>query len=88
MADTINAITLTGDEYESVSSLTGIAVGTGISIQNQTTGMVYVAISPTKPLSDFRGEIVPDTPMIKAYIGANESEVWLKGDGPVSVQEV
>lgn len=88
MADTLPAVKLTDSGYQSCVVLSGIAAGTSISIQNQTTGYVHVAISATQPVEDFIGELIPPKPEAKAYISAGENTVWLKGDGPVSIQAV
>ena len=88
MADTKAAVQLSGIEYQSANTLSGIAVGAAISVQNQTTDILYFAISATKPTTAFVGEVIPADVSAKAYVSALENEVWLLGKGPVSIQEI
>lgn len=86
MANTLPSINLTGTDWQNLNTLTSIAVGTSIEIQNQSSSVVILAISPTKPALDFKGFIVPPLPSEIAAIGAGESTVWALGSGPVNVQ--
>lgn len=87
MADTIESVRIDGLEYQSANSLSGIAVGTSISIQNQTTDEVEFAISATKPDVTFKGVVIPHEFDGVVTISAGENEVWIKGHGPVNIQE-
>ena len=88
MADTINSITLSGLDWEDANTLSGIAVGTEISIQNQTNQVVLVAVSTTKPSLSFNGLAIPPVLAEMLTITAGENKVWVKGKGPISVQAV
>jgi hypothetical protein len=87
MADTLASQRLTGLVYEDVTTLFGIPAGTAITIQNQTTSEVYLAISATQPSPDFKGVLIPSRLEALANIPTGENQVWLKGVGPVNVQE-
>jgi hypothetical protein len=86
MADTLNAITLSGEDWEDVNALTSIAVGTSISVQNQTNQAVFIAVSATKPALSFVGIAIPAVLSEMVTITEGENKVWLKGKGPVSIQ--
>ena len=49
MADTIEVVRLTGDDWHDVSLLTSIAVGTAMYIQSQSSTPIQMAVSATKP---------------------------------------
>lgn len=88
MADTREAVYLTPD-WQSVSALTGIIAGTGISIQNLTNNQVHVVVSATQPPVDFIGEVIQGFryPNSVGQVLSGNNEVWLRGDGLVSIQE-
>ena len=86
MANTLPSINLTGTDWVNLNTASGIAVGTSIEIQNQSSTALLVSISPTKPTLDFKGFIIPPLPAEIATISANESIVWVLGSGPVNVQ--
>jgi len=86
MANTLPSINLTNNDWTNLNTASGIAVGTAIEIQNQSSTTILVAISPTKPTLDFKGFIIPPLPAEIATISANESIVWVLGSGPVNVQ--
>lgn len=89
MANTIPDITLSVTDYINVYTLTGIAVGTALVIQNKSSEEVLIQIAPTKPLStSTAGEVLPS--LEQAGIDAGESGCWVKGfaKGKISVQEV
>lgn len=88
MADTIASVRLSGTEYESVLDLVGIADGVAVSVQNISRYPVEIAISASQPLTTFTGEIIPANPSDKLFVSTGENRVWLKGRGPVSIQEV
>lgn len=87
MANTKNAVLLDGSDWQDVSILTGIPVGTALDIQNQSTSYVQVAINATKPVSTFRGFVIPPNPADIAAVDAGEDRVWIIGKGRVSIQE-
>lgn len=88
MTDTIAAINLTGLDWQDANTLTGIAVGTAVSIQNQSSTALFVATSTSKPALSFKGQVVPAKPEILAFVKAGENKIWLLGSGPVSIQGV
>lgn len=88
MADTLDAVRVDGT-WQSVSSLTGIIAGTAITIQNLGRFPVNVAVAAAQPADTFVGEVVQPY-MYPNSVGAVDSgnnEVWVKGDGYVSIQE-
>jgi hypothetical protein len=87
MADTLPSIDLTSTDWINLNTASGIAVGTSINVQNQSSTALLLATSPTKPNLDFKGVVVPPLPAQIATIGAGESAVWALGGGAVNVQE-
>ena len=87
MANTLPSINLTNSDWINLNTASGIAVGTSVEVQNQSSTALLLAISPTKPNLDFKGVVVPPLPAQIATIGAGESIVWALGDGLVNVQE-
>lgn len=87
MTDTIPSIRLTGEDWEDVSALSGIAAGTALYIQSQSSTIIQIAISATKPDKTFKGMYIPNSPSFPVTITAGENKVWLYGTGPVNVQE-
>lgn len=90
MANTPPSIQLTGVDWQNLNALSGLAVGTAIEVQNQSSTAVSLAVSPTKPdINDinFVGFVVPPVPAAIANIGFGEDIVWAIGVGPVSVQK-
>lgn len=87
MANTIQAVILSGEDWQDVSILTGIPTGTGITIQNLSAARVLLAISPAKPDADFLGSVLMEDARFLGIVTAGESNVWLKGAGVVSIQE-
>ena len=86
MANTLPSINLTPADWTNLNTTSGIAVGTSIEIQNQSSQAITLAISPTKPAIGFKGVLVPPLPSEIAVVGTGESIVWAIGDGPVNVQ--
>jgi len=88
MSNTINAINLTGTDWQNANTLSGIAVGTAVVLQNQSSSHVMCAVSGTKPALGFVGQILPADLSVMANVAAGESTIWLLGRGPVSMQAV
>lgn len=87
MADTLNVQALIPDQYYSVNSAYGIAIGTAISIQNQTSTPMKVSIASTQPVVDTDAYLLfGPYPMPPISIDAGESEVWVYGSGNINVQ--
>lgn len=87
MADTREAVRLTGEDWEDVSVLTSIPAGTAIYLQSQSSTLIKVAISATKPDKAFKGMTLPNDSRYQGVVTAGENKVWLYGIGPVSIQE-
>lgn len=87
MSDTLNTIRLSGSDWEDVSTLTGIAAGTALYLQSQSSMYIQIAVSATKPDKTFKGMFLPNSPSYQTNVTSGESKVWLYGVGPVSVQE-
>lgn len=83
MADTLPTYTLT-DEWTSANTLTGIAIGTAMTIQNQGATQILYAAAPSAPDPTFMGVIIPprlDRPLM---VASGESEIWLRSRFPAS----
>lgn len=87
MANTHEAVNLSGVDWEDVSVLTGIPAGTAITIQNLSPSRILVALSPARPEKDFKGSVLMEDAKFLGYVTAGEDKVWLKGRGFVSIQE-
>lgn len=87
MSDTLNAITLEGD-WVDLNSTYEITNGTTLIIQNQTSSWVEVAISALEPAEDFRGMMIPSDIAFPATVVPDTNPVWVRGNGPISVQVV
>lgn len=87
MADTRNTIRLSGEDWEDVNAITGIASGTAIYLQSQSSMFIQIAISATKPAKTFKGMFLPNSPSYLTNVTSGENKVWLYGTGPVSIQE-
>ena len=78
MVDTLNAFDI-GSDWVDLNTLTGIAVGDGMIVQNvgAATDFIYLATSESQPPSDFDGiRARPSYPMYE--IEAGESTVWAR----------
>lgn len=87
MADTIGVVRLSGGDWENIHDLSGIGQGTGFYLQSQSSTLIMVAISATKPEKNFKGMILPADFRFYGVVTPGENTVWLYGTGPVSVQE-
>lgn len=94
MPDTLPLIELSDEEYVDLNTLSGITVGSAISIQNQSDyGAVRLSISSTKPEPDTDKYVLlyPD-PRFLANIDSGETTVWAMAHTipgvPVAVQVV
>lgn len=86
MANTLESVDLTGEDWVDLNTLSTVPAGTAIDIQNQSSSPIMVAISPTKPALTFRGFVIPADLSAVASIASGESTVWAFGVGPVNVQ--
>jgi len=87
MADTIEVIRLTGEDWQDANTMSGIPAGTAVYIQSQSSTKIIMAVSATKPAKTFQGMILPNDVKYPATVTAGENSVWLYGIGPVSIQE-
>jgi hypothetical protein len=89
MANTLPDNALTGD-WVSANQLSGLAVGSGVIIQNvprtSAQGYIRVAIAASKPTGEAFGPAIG--PWEQVEVSAGENEVWLHGVGHVSIQGV
>jgi len=91
MADTIDSSSL-AQGWQSANTLSGLAVGTALEIQNQGDTAIYVAMSPTQPEASFRGIVMSIGSYYTLNIPADESEVWVRpiwsvGTPVINIQE-
>lgn len=87
MADSINDIILTGADWQDAYSLSSIAVGTTVVVQNKTSGFVSLYIKATKPTSDF-GEGYSLASGEAITLPTALTGIWLFGDGPVHIRSL
>jgi hypothetical protein len=85
MANFIGDITLDGT-WQSAYTLTGITVGTAISIQNKGSKAATVFISSSQPSSESVDGVVITVGQ-QVYIPSSVSGCWIKGGGSCSIQE-
>jgi hypothetical protein len=89
MADTITDVTLTGDEFQDIYNATSITVGTSIAIQNKTTSMLLVQLQADQPEDDSTdGILIDDDVSVPYIVDSNENGCWVKGVGPINIQEL
>ena len=81
MADTINDIVISNEDWVDVSTETGIASGSSVTIQNKGVELVLLWISNTKPSADSEDGIIiytlPHQHSIKT-IKSGHNKLWLK----------
>lgn len=89
MADSIPAVKVT-PTWLDVTTLTGITAGTSITIQNLGRFEIMVAVSTTTPDANEIYEVIQPKFFNNsvAAIPSGNSQVWVKGDGYASIQEV
>lgn len=79
MADTLPDITVTNSAYSSVNTLSGVAIGTAIIIQNKSNYPVYIQTKATQPAATSTdGWIV--MPAGSVQVDASEPEVWARSE--------
>lgn len=88
MADTIPDIILTGEEYQSVNTETGITVGTSVRIQNKSIRNAILVKSSSKPDKTTRGYLIKPDARFTIDIASGEPELWLLGEGPIGIEEI
>ncbi|UXZ44489.1 hypothetical protein [Pseudomonas soli] len=65
-------------DWVSVYSLSGIAVGTGLEVQNKNSNLVTIQESPTKPAdTDFSGRLLRYCDVAEVWAGS--PGVWVRG---------
>lgn len=84
MANDIPDIILNGT-WQNIYTLSGIAVGASLSIQNKSSQTVNVWIGANAPASNFVGGYnIPS--LSSVMINTGESGYWALGHGPILVQ--
>ena len=88
MPDTISHLLLDPvDEYINVNEVTGIPVGTAITMQNLSTDFAFIVRQTDQPLIDADNyDSFPPDPSLTGTICADENIIWIKGRGKFSVQ--
>ena len=87
MADSVVDIVLTGTTWQDAYTLSSIAVGTTVVIQNKTSGFVSLFIKATIPLVDTSaGYSLASGEAIT--MPASLTGIWLFGDGPVHIRSL
>ena len=88
MSDTLPSFELTGVDWQNLNTLSGVAAGTALSIQNQSADIVTLAVAAAKPALGFKGVVLPSSAADIAYVEAGANIVWGFGFGPVNVQAI
>lgn len=83
--DTNADVSLQGLDWEDAYALSGIAVGTAITIQNKTTDWLYVFVKAQKPELELNDGIKINLGQ-SAQISASQSGCWLSGFGSVNIR--
>lgn len=87
MAVTIPDVILSGDTYYNINSSAGIASGSSLLILNKSSKFILVQVQLSQPpASSTNGWIVLPHDNVVITTAAGES-CWIKGNGPVYVQE-
>lgn len=70
-------VTSPDDQWISINAATGVAVGTGLLVQNQSSAVAMMQYVAVKPLaSDFSGRrIVPNE---EIQVDTGDPEVWIR----------
>jgi len=78
MADTENAFEITGGAYIDLNTLTGIAAGTELTLQNVggANDIIEVAVSASQPATSFRGLRLEQNQFYG--VAAGENTVWCR----------
>ena len=93
---TLPDIIVTSEDWISLSSASGLAVGTAVEIFNKSTNWVRVFESNVKPAADSNNGVIItnlNKPYAAVEVTAGSEEVWLKvaeegRTASVSIQEV
>lgn len=89
MSATKPIVELDSTQYVNLNTLSGIAVGTDLSIQNLTTKPVKICIAATQPPTNTESFVlIPDKLENPAIITGELLSVWVLGQGSLSVQEL
>jgi len=85
-------INSTTDDWVSVNTLSGIAAGTRIKIQNKTTKYMLLLEGASKPdITDFSGELITNLHLHEAskIVTEGSPEVWVRnkkeGEGKITL---
>lgn len=70
-------VTSPDDQWISINAATGVAVGTGLLVQNQSSAVAMMQISATLPIpADFGGRRV--VPNEEVQVDAGSAELWIR----------
>jgi hypothetical protein len=87
MPDTANGYTLIDDSFYSINEVFDIPIGTGFTLQNQTTIPMKISIATTKPeVTDTNYLLYGPYPMPPITVDSGENEVWVYGSGDINIQ--
>lgn len=86
MADTIEDVTVVHTSYTDIYTVTGIAVGTELVLQNKEESEFIVQVSTTQPSADSTAGVIL-RPKQQKLVEVGGNKVWVLGVGKLSVQE-
>lgn len=84
MANTIPDISVSTSEFVSVNTLTGILIGTAVTLQNKGQSDIYFVESDVKPADNSTDGLIITTINRPFSIGnstAGSNELWVRADG-------
>jgi len=88
MSDTMNDITVPSTTWVSANTLTGMALGTAMTIQPKGGNILIKTIALQPAASDMNGIVL--VPLVMYAVSSGEQQVWLKSlnySSSVSVQQ-
>lgn len=95
MADTIPDVPAPANDWVNIYTLTGISVGTSVTITNKSSYEVLIQERATKPLSDnVNGKVLAtiNTGTYQATVTGTPTGIWVKSSGKnnalINIQEL
>lgn len=86
MANTVADVVLDNVNYQNVNILSGIPVGTKLILQFKGSGSLRLQLKPFQPATSSIDGVQLQS-LLFYVVDAEESIVWAKGQGRLSVQE-
>lgn len=82
-----NNVSVSGDDWVNINTLSGAAVGSAFNIQNISTGVCLLQESNTTPTNDIGGMLFPPhyDSLSKASVSAGSQTMWAKIKGDKAV---